>query len=109
MYLAPISADVRLRFTYLSLFAHVDDTGADVGNRLLLDNVVAALAYFTAASAYAARGQAEQAKAMMGSAAENEFPGALGMLELAIAASVLNQQLIPQRGVGFSGRRGYIL
>jgi hypothetical protein len=102
LFMNPAASDARIRLTYISLFPHIDDTGADVANRLLLDDVVAALAFYAAGSAYASRGQTEQAKAMMGSENENEFPGALGMMDLAIRVLVQNQQKIPRRGAPYS-------
>jgi hypothetical protein len=70
------------------------------GDSILMDNILEALAYYTAADAYRRRGQHTQATAMMGS----EVPptGAIGFMSQIVTQCVLNDQTISRRGQRFS-------
>jgi hypothetical protein len=85
-----------LRFRYMALLPTLT-AGADL---ILLDNVLEALAYYTAADAYRRRGQHTQATAMMGS----EVPptGAIGFMSQVVAQCILNDQMVSRRGKRFS-------
>lgn len=95
----PAQTDCLLRLTYLSLFPDVVDASSEI----LIDNAVTALSHYTAAVAYASRGQNELAQAQMGSNEENKFPGALGMLDATITLLIMNLQYTPTRGAPFGG------
>ena len=71
---------------------------------ILMDNVVEALASYTAYKAYSARGQVNQARGQLGD--EEEGTGARGMLSEVIQILVQNDQLTPRTGRSFSGGRG---
>jgi hypothetical protein len=93
----PCTANALIRLRYLALMPDVDD----VGNPIPIDNCVQALAFATAANAYAARGQATQAAAMWGK--EGDPPsGACMYLGLVLGIIVKNEQLLPRRAAPFS-------
>ena len=80
-----------LRLTYDGLLPDLTASG----DAILMDNVVRALAYYTAHDAYDSRGQARPSERMM------------RLAQLAIDQvtdkMVLNEQLIERTGVGYSG------
>lgn len=81
-----------LRLTYFSLLA--DPTGTS--SQILMDNVVEALAYFAAMDAYGSRGQIGQMDVMLKLGASQ--------LDNLVSHIILNQQMIPHRGIKFSGQ-----
>ncbi len=98
--LNPCGAAVLLRLTYLSLLPELQTENSD----LLVDNAIAALAYYTAADAFASRGQTEMAVAMRGGRDPSTglSTGAVGFVSDLLDLLVLNEQYLPRRGAPYS-------
>lgn len=86
-----------LRLTYLGLVPELVNSASPI----LYDNLHMALAYYTASVAAGSRGQGPRMAALMGS--REQRIGALGFMEQVLDIVMKNEQLVPRRGVAFSG------
>lgn len=89
---------VRIRYLGIPTMVRAEN------DPILMDNVVEALADYTAYKAYSSRGQHNQAKIQLGD--EEEGTGARGMLSEVVNILVQNNQLVPRVGRSFSGHYG---
>jgi hypothetical protein len=98
IYVNPSSQSGLVRLTYTGLIADVTSSASPI----LYDNLVETLAYYAAAQARISRGQNTAGLALLGDKAERI--GALGFMEQVTDLLVHNEQLVPRRGMPFSGR-----
>jgi len=92
----PASEGGKLKLVYLSLLPDLESAAS----KILIDNLLEALAYFLAAEACRSRGQHAQAAAMLGT---SEPPtGALGFMDMLTTHLVKNEQWVSRRGAPFS-------